>query len=95
MDLEAIWQTHKQFITKVISGALVFLVFMWGRSALADAEASMARKNASQELAFVNKKTELHGAEGSVSMQDEIAKLEEQGRINAEWAERARGWNVH
>ncbi len=64
MNLEAIWQTHKKFIIQVISGAAVFLILMWVRSAIADSATRTAKSNASQEMAFMNKTAELAGAEG-------------------------------
>ena len=64
MDLEAIWQTHKPFIVKVIAGAMTFLVLMGIRSSMANSTARTAKANTSKELAFQDKKTQLEGAEG-------------------------------
>ena len=64
MDLEAIWHTHKQFIMKVIGGAIVFLILLSFRSSIANDTTRTARTNASTESALKDKLGQLEGAEG-------------------------------
>ena len=64
MDVEAIWHTHKPFILKVLGGALVFLILSSFRSGLAEDAAKLAKTNATQEAAILDKLSQLKGAEG-------------------------------
>lgn len=64
MDFEAVWQTHKPFILKVLGGALVFLVLAGVRGSLAESEAAQASKNRSQQAAIEDKIAQVKGKEG-------------------------------
>jgi hypothetical protein len=64
MDMEAIWQTHKQFIIKVGAGALLFLILSsYQGSVLREANALHGKAGSAESdlLALIE---ELQGAEG-------------------------------
>tara|TARA_R110002072_G_scaffold51171_1_gene137017 strand:- start:1727 stop:2587 length:861 start_codon:yes stop_codon:yes gene_type:complete len=64
MDFEAIWQTHKPFILKVLGGALVFLILAGVRNSLAESATAQAKKNRSNRAAIEDKVAQVVGREG-------------------------------
>lgn len=64
MDFEAIWQTHKPFILKVVGGALVFLILAGVRNSLAESAGAQAKKNRSNRAAIEDKVAQVVGREG-------------------------------
>lgn len=64
MDFEAIWQTHKPFILKVLGGTLMFLILAGARGSLAESAVSLAGKNRSQQAAIEDKIAQVKGKEG-------------------------------
>jgi len=64
MDFEAIWQTHKPFILKVLGGALVFLILAGVRNELAGIASAQANKNRSNRTAIEDKVAQVVGREG-------------------------------
>ncbi len=64
MDLEALWQSNRPFILKVMGGAAAFLLLMFARGSVESSAAQQARANASIQAALVDKAAQLEDAEG-------------------------------
>lgn len=64
MDLEALWQEHKQFVIKVAAGALVLLIGNgWASSVQGEAD-RLVRTNVTAQGDLVSMMESLQGAEG-------------------------------
>lgn len=64
MDFEAIWNTHKPFILKVMGGALAFLILLGISSSISGKANGLARANAAQQSGVMGKLADLKGSEG-------------------------------